>query len=299
MQKLTNRKGFTLVELSIATAFLSILLVTLALIIINIINMYNKGLALKYINSTGRELIDSFTTSIASAPTKDLTSSCIEFYNYNTVAYNKCIADEGYKYVYHQRTANVSIGGAPSVNVPISGAFCTGYYSYVWNTGYLFNKEDYQTSAPAASLKYTYNGVTKTINNFRLLRVADPSRYICASQVNSSYEFTFTSAYDTTQSRYSLSAEPYELLNKDGYNNLAIFDFKAYLPAQNNTSKQIFYPATFTLATISGGINIAAQGDYCIMPQGIDTDFYYCAINKFNFAARAIGEQNNEESNNI
>ena len=59
----------------------------------------------------------------------------------------------------------------------------------------------------------------------------------------------------------------------------------------------------FILATYRGGVNIKSNGDFC---EGSDSkdgtrdstdsdemtlnDFDYCAVNKFNFSARATGE---------
>jgi len=302
-----TKKGFTLVELSIATAFLSVLLVLLALITLEIVSIYRKGLAIKSINATGKELIEGFTAAITAAPAKDLTASCSDFFpatsSQPNSGYSKCLNDEAYKLVYHQHYYTVNIDGVDSI-VPTNGSFCTGLYSYVWNTGYFYG-DKYQTAATPATLTYVYKDTKKTID-FRLLRVLDPSRLVCASQINNEYEFTGTytahanydiSSYNSTQ--YALAAEPTELLASkiDTLSQLALFDFKAYPPAQDHISKQIFYPATFVLATTQGGVNVTATGDYCLAPTGIDTDFYYCAINKFNFAARAVGGQHHDESN--
>ena len=64
----------------------------------------------------------------------------------------------------------------------------------------------------------------------------------------------------------------------------------------NETTKQIFFSGTFILATIRGGVNIQSNGDFCTGDKEVDGDefnlnnFDYCAVNKFNFSARATGE---------
>ena len=51
MQKKGTKKGFTLIELSFAILFISVLLITLTLIASEIIAIYRKGYAIKTVNS--------------------------------------------------------------------------------------------------------------------------------------------------------------------------------------------------------------------------------------------------------
>ena len=70
VKKLTQstKKGFTLVELSIALAFIGALLISIAVILINILAIYQKGLTLKSVDSVGRGLIDELSSAINTAP---------------------------------------------------------------------------------------------------------------------------------------------------------------------------------------------------------------------------------------
>ena len=79
MKKLNNRQtknGFTLVEVTLVTAFVSMLVIAIALIFTQISAIFQKGLTLKAVNSVGRNLVSEFTTTINSAPSIDSVSLC-------------------------------------------------------------------------------------------------------------------------------------------------------------------------------------------------------------------------------
>ena len=81
--------------------------------------------------------------------------------------------------------------------------------------------------------------------------------------------------------------------------NLALYDFKVFPPVRNESTKHIFYSATFILATLRGGVDIMASENYCTdrsLAGTLVTDFNYCAINKFNFSMRATGETKKGEN---
>ena len=51
----STKKGFTLVELSLAIVFISILLLTIGFLTVHITSVYQKGLAMKAVNATAKE----------------------------------------------------------------------------------------------------------------------------------------------------------------------------------------------------------------------------------------------------
>lgn len=91
-----HRKGFTLIELMLAMTFISVLLLAIALTIIQIGTVYNKGIVLKEINQLGRALGDDVKRTGAASETINLSTD----------------------YVTHSA----------------GGRLCFGTYSYVWNT---------------------------------------------------------------------------------------------------------------------------------------------------------------------
>ena len=298
---MTKKKGFTLIEITIAIAFISILLLTITLVVNDIIKSYRKGAAMKSVNSTGLDLIDEFTSTISEAPSVTFSNFC-EYYS-DSAEKDRCNNDRANLFTFQRWKASVRIKDLVA-DVPVYGAFCTGKYSYLWNTGYALNSNDYQLSTnpdtpiPKATLTYHYQNDIKTAQNFRLLKIADSSRMVCMANLvdldnsDRTYSINNSTSFDISEtifgSDYILAEEPAELISSDG--RLALYDLTVFPPAQDTTSKRLFYSASMILATISGGVNITAPSDYCSPATNNFLEFDNCAINKFNFAMRATGE---------
>lgn len=71
----TKQKGFTLIELMLAMAFISFLLVFLVLSILQITRLYVKGSAIRQIDQTGRQLLDTIGVSLRSNTTPRYVSA--------------------------------------------------------------------------------------------------------------------------------------------------------------------------------------------------------------------------------
>ncbi len=313
MKKLPKR-GFTIIELTLSLGFISALLVTITLITLSIISIYQKGLAIRAVNSTGRELIDEFSRSIGAAPALSATNICSGANltgTINTGELYKCIKDDAYKLTFQQYTgANFYLKGE-EIKKPIKyGAFCTGRSSYIWNTGYALN--GYGNNRPTYLVYYTRNKTTGQLTQhkypenpdntesdefFRLIKVNDSSRSVCSSILNGSYSTLTAKSYFelSPSSPLDEGATPVDLL-ASSEDNLALYDLQIFRRTRHAVTAQSFYSGSFLLATLRGEINITGQGDYCTdEPDGLNTDFAYCALNKFNFAMRATGDTNDEE----
>lgn len=92
-----QQKGFTLVELMLAMTFVSILLVSIAVLTIQVSSIYNRGMTLKAVNQAGTTISYDIQRSLNSARPSIAINPIIE-------------EDEG-------------------------GRLCLGEYSYVWNNG--------------------------------------------------------------------------------------------------------------------------------------------------------------------
>lgn len=97
-------KGFTLIELMLAMTFISVLLLAIAMTIIQIGTIYNKGTMLKDINQAGRSISDDVQRTAASSLGVSLTNDYV-----------------------------TNSGG---------GRLCFGTYSYIWNTAYALDHND-------------------------------------------------------------------------------------------------------------------------------------------------------------
>lgn len=295
------RKGFTLVELSISIAFIAILSITITLLTTNIVASYQRGLTIKQINTTGTEIINDLKSSIANSSAKGLTDLCSSTYADETVR-NNCETDKAQNFVSLTRSGVVNFRGESMGTMPIYGAFCTGTYSYIWNSGYYFSDEHNISLAPAKLIYKDDSGNQKVLEGFRLLRVSDPARSICVAMtlegsangsVATNYQIgltDFSGAIDITDLGNVIN-EPLELLSQDNEFDLALYGLAVARPAQDLLTRNMLYSGYFILATVRGGVNILADSDYCSTPADYDSSATeYCAINKFNFAIQANGE---------
>jgi type II secretory pathway pseudopilin PulG len=265
--KKTSRKGFTIIELMLAMGFLSALLVTIALLVIQITGIYQKGLALRAVSSTGKQLIDEFSRAVGSSPITDINPVDI---NGNNIIDDVDIAAAVRQYFYTRTSGNRQL----------NGAFCTGSYSYVWNTRYSYPPGE--LGSPV-SLSTSPTGTGGTV--YKLARVADGDRRVCEQMV-------------ANRGNIEVDSQPIELISSDE-SDLILYDMTVFPATQHNITKQTFYSATFILGTIRGGVNLQSSGDYCDVEGGselgLSSDFNYCAVNKFNFAMRATGFTDNED----
>lgn len=101
-----NRRGFTLVELTIAIAFIGILLIAVVTTAIALGRTYQKGTSLRDVNQIGREVMDGMRRDIAAASPSQL----------------KVIA-------------------LPSADNPETMRLCTGSVSYIINLAEHLNTE--------------------------------------------------------------------------------------------------------------------------------------------------------------
>jgi len=318
-----TKKGFTLVELSFAIAFISVLLITITLITNEIVSIYRKGYAIKSINQVGRDLIDDFQNSLTQSPPTSTSAFCEANYKNDDTSMANCKNNNGFYSVYQQYYSDVKVvsgsSNASAKPVPTGGIFCSGKYTYIWNTGYLFNTDgSYEFSGTSQNpqddlkieVRYRLAGASAdtTTKNFRLLKVEDASRAICAATIPAKENSTVTSGgYPNTSQALirpgSVSGSPYgkvitipgtlasapeELVNESD-SSLALFDLVVFQPARVTSTNRLLFSGSFILATVAGGVDIMASGDYCQAPSYFSADFSYCAINKFNFTIQASG----------
>jgi prepilin-type N-terminal cleavage/methylation domain-containing protein len=135
-----NNKGFTLIELMLSMTFLSVLLLAIAMTVIQIGNIYNRGLTLKEVNQTGRALSIELKQGISQSTAFPI--------NYPTI---------GTKYIK-------STWG---------GRLCLGQYSYIWNYGKTLNNK-----TANGTNSNIYSGLNQP--KIRFIKVPDPTSAYCA-----------------------------------------------------------------------------------------------------------------------
>ena len=300
----SKRKAFTIVEFLLAMSFIGTMLVGIAALTIRITNIYQKGLSVRSINSTGREIVaDLIRTINASRVNVDINPALNSKNEATIKAINAVRAD------YFVETKNDT--------KQLGGAFCTGTYSYVWNTAENFRTyrtkfasgitSDYQAKTATDNYGiYVLRAMNGKKNEYlvpRFARFIDRERFAC--EHDTAYNPSTATGNTMKENKYLFYIGDEKTLNdvteliQDGEQDLVIYNFTALPATQHRGTKQIFYSGMFILATYRGGINIKANGDFCSGSSNDDGspdtevtmyDFDYCAVNKFNFSARATGE---------
>ena len=290
MKKSNTKKGFTIIETTLATMFLGIIVLAVANLIIQMTNIYQKGLALRSINSVGQQLVEDMEKRINSADyVYDIDT------NHDGYVVNDEIVDNINKYF---REWNVS----QDDDRQIAGAFCISDYTYIWNTAIPLND-----GQPTRGMNIKYNHVDEETGalsvkteRFKMARVYDPNHLVCTEKwlaptggVTDPNMTTY--AYSTYTLDMTVSnQEPIEMINNDE-TNLAIYDLTIHPVTQSTITKQSFVTVSFILATLRGGVNILSSGDYCQGTNDINgveynsMDFAYCAVNKFDYSMRTGG----------
>lgn len=137
--------GFTIVELMIAMAFISLLLLAIVATVMQVGAIYNKGVILKSVNQAGRLVVADMKRTIAEGQVFD-----------TNVAFKRHDHYEGSQ-------LNPDYDG---------GRLCTGTYSYIWNTGKYVDPSDLSTQINK------YSGSSGKQLHF--VRVSDNGGQYCA-----------------------------------------------------------------------------------------------------------------------
>ena len=260
MKHLNNseKSGFTILELALSMLFISFLLLAIGFVSVQLAVVYENGITIKVVNNNGRELIDEFSRTI-------LLSH-----------YNRTL--DFVPNTYTEKRGTVRVKGEEYKDVQLHGAFCTGAYSYIWNTGYVLNRDDVPENNGIEPAELTFGDDDEKKDGFRLARVNDTDRAICKS-VSGGNSYSGAKA-----SNYVEFLSPSE-------NDLVFYEFVVFPPAVHEATGHALFSGTFLLGTMSGNIDITTTGNFCEVsrPDSFASDFPYCAINKFNFAARATG----------
>lgn len=289
----------------LSIAFLTSLAVMIAVLVSNAASTYRRGVTLKRVNSVGSEILEDLRATINNNHVGDLEIFCNDIYD-NVAQQENCVDDGGFSFASVKGYKNVYIKGQKTYleeDIPVYGLFCTGKYSYIWNSGYFFDNELYAVGSnthPASPLTVTYGDTDN--NTFRLLKVQDERRSLCVYATNSIYRsqtgndgYVSSSDIDSIPLIYNLNTigtqgEPIELITGEEGEGMALYDLTIAKPARGIASQITFYSGSFILGSVEGGVNITSPSDYCkaFVDDGV-SDADYCAVNRFNFAVQTSG----------
>ena len=146
MIRLTRQKGFTIIELTLSMAFVSVLLLAIVMTSIQAGRIYNKGVVIESVNQASRDIGDSIRRDFMQSDAAHVSRT-----------------DEPESVII------LSEGGQPK-----SGRFCLGGYSYLWN---------YPSVLEAALAGESVSGpvVKRGDKIINFVRVVDDGGSFCAS----------------------------------------------------------------------------------------------------------------------
>ena len=140
------RRGFTLIELMLAMTFVSVLLMGIAMTVIQMATIYNRGMTVKEVNQAARDISDDMRRSVAAS----------EVFAVN---------DDG--------SDSADLITIESGAGEVGGRLCTGAFSYLWNY-----------SAPVEA--DTDNNLTRVLNAagvageaIRFVKIPDTGKKYC------------------------------------------------------------------------------------------------------------------------
>lgn len=107
-----QQAGFTIIELTLAMTFVTILMIMIAMTITQLANIYNKGTTLRAVDQAGRAISRDMQATLAEAQPLDINSDIHGGANF---------------------VPQIQVGG--DLSAPDGGRLCTGTYSYIWNVG--------------------------------------------------------------------------------------------------------------------------------------------------------------------
>lgn len=274
-RKNSHRQGFTLVELMLGMAFVGSLLVVVAVIILQIMGIYNKGLTLKEVNQVSRVVVRDMQQSISSVDAfqlqyKDPDTDSLE----TPDSYDKMVENATDYYI---NTAG--------------GRLCTGSYSYAWNTGAAlraFNPrvDEFNPSAPLLYEDAPIQFLSGSSAPIRFIKKSDPHKALCRDDDDGAGAAILPG-----------NAEEYRNVFGPGHNELVVYDFSIESQfdlgvggeATDITAASSFYYIKMILGTQAGDETISAD-PRCEDPAGAEyNNGEYCAVNKIDFVARTGG----------
>lgn len=117
------RKGFTIIELTLAMTFVSVLLIAITLLTIYMSNIYTRGITMRQVNTAGQELANDLQRSVQAAQVIEDDDFVIFMDNGSAPRVRKGPA------------AYATAAHATDHRDIMGGRLCLQDKSYVWNTG--------------------------------------------------------------------------------------------------------------------------------------------------------------------
>lgn len=310
-----SKKGFTLIELMLAVAFLGTLLLSVAMLAMRLVNMYTKGATMRAVNSVGSAIVDDVRSHVTSS---NLWSVSFE------EGPTKEDQDKSTRRYYRVHTYDVKdVATGTTTQFVDYGAFCTNSYTYIFNYQAAMlryrNPESVPETVPETQ-RYLMVGTDEATRPYALVRIKDTG---CAQfnllgmseQEIKDYNDKITDdtqKLENTNDFMKAQGHYFKVNNEDDITvlldgstsdegtDLQLYDFAVMSAAQSHVTNQVIYDIAFVLGTTRGGIDVKSSNNYCSKNSKVsgDTDaakdyadhgISYCSVNRFDFVVRQTG----------
>jgi len=265
-QRTRQIKGFTIIELMLAMAFISMLLLVIALTLVQIATIYNRGNTAKQINQSSRAVSEELSLALTSSGSFSLAP-----------------ADRKY------------------VETASGGRLCVGKYSYIWNYGKALSPAGvYPNPTPATNRNiYIPSAPVSLSTNVVKIGSAAPRyeiSFVKAPDASGAYCIPTTS----TPSGYpNVSPVGATELLRTGDQGLVLhyFHIATSASAADSLSAQQLYRVTFVLGTpdvnaLNGIATPQTANVTCKAPGTTGADANYCSVQKFTLVLRVVSGVN-------
>lgn len=294
------KKGFTIIEVLLAMAFLSLLILMIGYVIYNMINIYNKGMSIKDVNKTADLIISDIQNSVANSG--DI--KCAIKYDYRSNMATLSTEGETCRALLRRGSSGANITG---------GALCTGKNTYLWNYGDKLQELASKTGSDKEDLEkklFRYKTSAGQSTPIRVARIRDDAAAYCSSSTNiagmtdNPAPESLPALYGNSVNNLSPKSKIAELVEGSD-RDLALHSFSVTSSTPDVYTNQALYEIEFVLGTFHNKLietndvsckNLKQATKNRLRPDGtIDEsekagqfDLGYCAVNKFNFATRAV-----------
>jgi len=260
-------KGFTIIELMLAMAFISMLLLAIALTLVQIANIYNRGNLAKQVNQSSRSISTELTSALTSSGSFSLVP-----------------AD-------HQYVEMTQSG------VPVGGRLCVGKYSYIWNYGSALSPSGVYPNPAPNSARNVYLSTSAVNLGANYVKVGStPARYeislVKAPDASGAYCVPTTSTPSGYPNINPVGAT--ELL-RTGDHGIVLHDLviTTSASATDSLSAQQLYKVTFVLGTPDVNAITGTLPDItCKGPGVAGADTAFCSVEKFTLVLRVVSGVN-------
>lgn len=285
MHQKNKQSGFTIIEISLAMAFIATLLIAVLTVSMQMMSLYNKGLTIKDVNTVARSTVRDIQDSVAQSSSAIKLVAATPGASVATTLQDASTAQLHY-YNYFDATNPIKSGG---------GRLCTGSFTYIWNYQKAFAAYAPDPGGEFESVQYIKNPAGD-FEPIRFIKVRDEARDLC-KYVDSGPIGERNMGKRLPDSVWSTMQPVFG----EGDRNLAIYAFEVSSPEslvfstsnQNDTtvpSVNTNFYSTFYTFKITVGSSLFPDDindSKCEAEAGSkDINVEYCAINDINFVAR-------------